>query len=117
MYDNALRCIESDYPELLALAVAIGAISIENGKVVAAPDVLWDYIGYKLVNGVPLEDGNGNKYIHVNTRTTFSVGERAASLAVSNPELAGALANVGRFFVTDEFGQTKMPEVPMRCFA
>jgi len=126
MVDNALRCIESDYPLLLGLAQKMGAISVVNGKVVPAEGVVWDYIGYKLYGDVPVEgkkdtravltDAKGNKYVHINVRTPFSVGEAAAILAGGDPEIAGALADAKRLFVTHEDGSVKDPDQPVRVF-
>ncbi len=113
MVDNALRCIESDYPALLGLAKAMGVIDADGN---AADGVCWDYIGYKhLENGDVLRDAEGNPYVHVNVRPPFSVGQAAAD-AASNPAIAAALGDPSRFFVTDENGNAVDPVVPMRVF-
>lgn len=124
MYDNAIKCIESDYPTVLGLAVMLGALDEEGTPL---HGVAWDYIGYKRVGEPPaegqadnrpfLQDGQGNKYVHVNVRTPFSVGAKAAELAGGNPAIADALVEAGRFFVVDAEGNSVMPEFPMRCFA
>lgn len=126
MVDNALRCVEEDYPILLALAQAIGAITIDGGNIIPSQGIAWDYIGYKLVGPIPTEgdpdtrtilcDANGKKYVHINVRTPFSVGEAAAEAAAGNPEIAAALSTPGRFFVTNPDGSAKDPEFPMRVF-
>jgi hypothetical protein len=126
MYDNALKCIEKDYPLLLGLAQKLGAISIIDGKVVPAEGVVWDYIGHKLYGDAPAEgkkdtrvilaDAKGNKYVHINVRTPFSVGGAAAVLAGGDPEIAGALADAKRLFVTHEDGSVKDPDQPVRVF-
>lgn len=117
MPDNALRCIEEDYPQMLNLAVAIGAIKIIDNKVAPEPGVSWDYIGYKIKeDGSILVDSNNKKYIHVNVRTPFSVGSAAADFAAENPEIASALGDPSRFFVTDSNGNPVDPQVPMRVF-
>lgn len=123
MVDNALRCIESDYPALLSLAQAMGVLDA-NGK--PAEGIEWDYIGYKYVGPIPpegepdtrtvLSDGSGNKYVHINVRTPFSVGQAAAEAAASNPTIAAALGDPSRFFVTDAQGNPIDPIVPMRVF-
>lgn len=124
MYDNAIKCIESDYPTVLGLGYMLGALDAEGEPL---HGVEWDYIGYKRVGEPPaegqadnrpfLQDGQGNKYVHVNVRTPFSVGARAAELAVGSPEIAGALMETGRYFVVDALGQSVQPEFPMRVFA
>jgi hypothetical protein len=115
MYDNAIKCLEDDYATVQMLAQALGVLDADNNPM---PGVAWDYIGYKrLEGGGFLEDGNGNKYVHVNVRTPFSVGAKAAELAAGSPEIAGALVQTGRWFVVDAEGNSVMPEFPMRCFA
>ena len=126
MVDNALRCIESDYPALLSLAQAMGVITVDNGTVIPAPGIAWDYIGHKRVGPPPDEgqadtrpfvtDAQGHKYVHINVRTPFSVGEAAAEAAQTNPDIAAALGDPARFFVTDGNGHAVDPQVPMRVF-
>lgn len=127
MYTNALRCIESDYPQLLGLAQLIGVIDIIDGQVTPINGCAWDYIGYKKIGEAPAEnepdnrlyvqDAQGNKYVHVNARTPFSVGAAAAEAAALSPEIAAALGNPARFFVTDSEGNAVDPQYPVRVFA
>lgn len=126
MPDNALRCIESDYPALLGLAVAMGVITLDGSTVIPAQGTAWDYIGYKYVGPVPeegepdtrtiLKDANGKKYVHINVRTPLSVGQMAMEAAQGNPAIATALGDPARFFVTNPDGTAKDPEFPMRVF-
>lgn len=117
MVDNALRCTEEDYPALLGLAEAMGVISVEDGIVRPKDGIVWDYIGYKIKeDGSILMDGSGNKYVHINVRTPFSVGEMAMTAAASNPAIAAALGDPSRFFVTNPDGTAKDPQFPMRVF-
>ena len=126
MVDNALRCIEEDYPALLGLAEAMGVITLDGNTVIPADGITWDYIGYKLVGTPPeegqpdtrtiLKDANGKKYVHINVRTPFSVGQAATEAAASNPTIAAALGDPSRFFVTNPDGTSKDPEFPMRVF-
>lgn len=126
MFTNALRCIESDYPQLLGLAQMMGVIQIIDGVIYPVSGCGWDYIGYKRVGEIPAEgepdnrpfltDGNGNKYVHINARTPFSVGAAAAQAAASSPEVAAALGDPSRFFVTDGNGSAVDPQYPMRVF-
>lgn len=124
MPDNALRCIEEDYPVLVEMAKAIGVLDAYGN---AMQGCLWDYIGYKKFGAAPRRDDEldtrqivcdpqGRKYVHVNVRTPFSVGEAAAGLAASSPEIAAALGDPSRFFVTDANGQPVDPQFPMRVF-
>ena len=126
MVDNALRCIEEDYPALLGLAEAMGVITLDGNTVIPADGITWDYIGYKLVGTPPeegqpdtrtiLKDANGKKYVHINVRTPFSVGQAATEAAASNHAIAAALGDPSRFFVTNPDGTSKDPEFPMRVF-
>lgn len=117
MVDNALRCIEEDYPALLGLAEAMGVITVNGSTVVPESGIAWDYIGYKIKeDGSILKDANGKKYVHINVRTPFSVGEMAMTAAASNPAIAAALGDPSRFFVTNPDGTAKDPEFPMRVF-
>ena len=117
MVDNALRCIESDYPALLGLAQAMGVITMDGDTVIPEQGIAWDYIGYKIKeDGSILMDGSGNKYVHINVRTPFSVGEAAVGAAASSPAIAAALGDPSRFFVTNPDGTAKDPEFPMRVF-
>lgn len=117
MPDNALRCTEEDYPQMLGLAIAIGAIKIVDGQVIPERGVVWDYIGHKIKeDGTILTDGDGKKYVHINVRTPFSVGEMATTAAASNPAIAAALGDPARFFVTNPDGSAKDPEFPIRVF-
>lgn len=126
MVDNALRCTENDYPALLGLAQAMGVITLDGNKVVPTEGIAWDYIGYKMVGNPPAEgeldtrtilsNPQGHKYVHINVRTPFSVGEAAMAAAMASPEIAAALGDPSRFFVTDVNGAAKDPEFPMRVF-
>lgn len=117
MVDNALRCIEEDYPALLGLAEAMGVITLDGSNVIPAEGTVWDYIGYKIKeDGTTLTDANGKKYVHINVRTPFSVGEAAMAAAMASPEIAAALGDPSRFFVTNPDGTAKDPEFPMRVF-
>lgn len=117
MVDNALRCIESDYPALLGLAEAMEIITMDGSTVIPGANITWDYIGYKIKeDGTVLTDTNGKKYVHINVRTPFSVGQMAMEAAQGNPAIAAALGDPSRFFVTAPDGSAKDPEFPMRVF-
>jgi len=119
MADNALRCIESDYPALLQLAQELGVIVVENGNVIPEKDVAWTFLGYKrdhLDESKFVSDENGNKYVHSNVRTPYSVGERVAQFATDHPDIAAAMGDVSRFFVVDENGNPIDPKFPMAVY-
>jgi hypothetical protein len=127
MNTYALRCIEGDYPELLSNAATLGVIRLVDGHPEMIGGGEWDFIGYKRVGEQPpegtpdtrpyLEDAQGNKYVHVNARTPVDIRTRAQELAASNPAIAAGLANLGRFFITDNNGQYAWPNKPIRVFA
>lgn len=120
-----LRCIESDKAELLALGVLLQVLQESEGRHCATAGDFVE-IGYVyrptgetvLVDGIetavtePVRDENGNLYWHANLRTTINLRERAGAMAVSNPELAAALSQLGKYFVTDELGQPRAPNNP-----
>jgi hypothetical protein len=125
-----LRCLESDKAALLALGVLLSVLQESEGRHYA---VAGDFveIGYVyrptgetvVVDGIetpvtePVRDENGNLYLHANLRTTINLRERAEAMAVSNPELAEALASLDKYFVTDELGQPKAPTNPAMVWA
>lgn len=123
----ALRCSETDYSTLLALATALGVITVIDGQVMPVVGCTWDFIGYKRVGTEPvgdepetrpfLVDTNGVKYVHINAITSFDVREKATALALENPAIAAGLSAIPRFFITDANGNATLPEVPLRVFA
>jgi hypothetical protein len=121
-----IRSIESDWPLVESLAIALGiAQRTEAGEVVGQG---WVYIGpvYKptgetvTIEGIPVEltapvrDEGGNLYIHANVVMDGSLRELAMAKAADHPELAEALSMVPRYFVTDESGQPRAPANPAR---
>lgn len=90
---------------------------MDGSTVIPEDGITWDYIGYKyLENGEVLKNAQGKKYVHINVRTPFSVGQAAAEAAAVSPEIAAALGDPSRFFVTNPDGTSKDPEFPMRVF-
>lgn len=121
MFTYALRCIEIDYPTLVANAKILGALpsdySVLRRDIYDDGERIWDYIGYKeLEGGGYLVDGLGNKYVHVNARIPFNVRERAQALAIQYPAIASGLADIDRYFITDAEGNYVWPVAPMRVF-
>ncbi|MEY4756850.1 MAG: hypothetical protein RJA34_1748 [Pseudomonadota bacterium] len=127
-----IRCIEADYPVLLALGETLGAISVnpETQAVAATHAGCWDYIGHiARPTGetvatemgpqpvmAPLLDLAGHPYIHINLRTPLALGEVAQQMAAANPDIAAGLADLGRFFLLDEAGNARAPTNPHRVF-
>lgn len=131
MYDYALRCKETDYPQLIQLGKILGVIEQINGGIVPKGFGAWDYIGYKMdissgdeielngkltrINQTPV-CFDGVPYVHVNLRTEVNIRERAEALALENPAIAGALSQIPRFFITDAEGNATLPNEPIRVF-
>lgn len=127
MKTYALRVIPHDMSLLIANAEILGVLAVDdNGTPYEKNGGYWDVIGKKRVGAAPDDgtpdtrpfaaDENGVPYIHINVRTPVDVGAVAAALAESNPDIAAGLAQLGRFFVVDQNGETKWPDVPMRGF-
>ncbi len=126
-----LRCKQSDYPELVALAKLLGIIAEHDGKLYGINSNDWDYRGtlfepsgqFEIVEGMqqpvmqPIADETGTPYVHVNVNLRFDLGERANAMAVSHPELAAALSQTGKFFILDENGKPRAPRNPQVMFA
>jgi hypothetical protein len=126
-----LRCKQSDYPELVALAKLLGIIAEYDGQLYGINGNDWDYRGtlYEptgetvTVEGMEvalqrqIADETGTPYVHVNVNLRFDLGERARELAATSPEMAAALAQTGWFFLLDESGKPRAPRNPQVRFA
>lgn len=122
----ALKCLETDLPQLIHNAELLGVVEDRDGEIVEKNGGCWDYIGYKYIGDAPAEgepdtrtlltDGNGVPYVHINCATPLDIAAIAAGLAVQYPEIAEGLSQLGRFFITDENGETSWPVSPMRVF-
>ncbi len=90
MHTYYLRCIEPDYPTMIALGTTLGVITTtEDGQIMATESGCWDYIGpiyeesedYFYVDEMgneepirePKKDADGNTYIHVNLRSPIDI--------------------------------------------
>lgn len=125
-----LRCLESDKQSLLDFGVLLKVLQVSEGKYYATAGDFVE-IGYVyrptgetvLVDGIPtpltapVVDDQGRPYWHANLRTTVNIRERAEARAASNPELASALSQIGKYFVTGEDGQPKAPSNPACAWA
>jgi len=114
-----LRCIESDIPQLIALGHALGALQTQDEVVTATDGGYWDVLGAlpDFTDSETLrKDAEGNTYWHANLRTPVDLRERAEALALANPEIAGALSQISRFFVVDAEGKAVSPAYPSRVF-
>lgn len=126
MNDYYLRCIPADYDRMIAIGVALGAVTVEEGVVTPTQGGVWDYIGeIAEQTGVddegnpitaPVSDANGVPYIHINLRTPIALGETAQQMAQEHPEVAEGLAELGRFFLLDAEGNARAPSAPLRVF-
>lgn len=141
-----IRCIQADYNRLLTLGEKLGAIQLqysefvqstdESGNTVETPTGeptvsatlggAWDYIGYIPQPDVvdaegnpvfkPIEDAQGNPYLHINLITPLALGDVAANMAGTDEEIAAALQDLGRFFLLDEQGNARAPSQLFRVF-
>jgi hypothetical protein len=127
-----LRSTTTDWPELLNLGVLLGEITIgEDGNPYGPSFVVVNHNGYvykptgetAIVEGetveltAPVLGPDGLPYMHANLRTNQNLGEKAAELAESHPELAEALSNLGKYFLIDEEGKPRTPANPAWVFA
>jgi len=64
-----------------------------------------------------IKDPNGQPYIYANLRTNQDLRAVAESMAVSHPDMAAALSQLGRFFLLDEEGNARTPKQPQQVFA
>ena len=132
MNNYYIRCKQSDWPELLALGEKLGAVKVTDEGVFATNGGAWDYIGeIHKPTGVMLTDADGNQYPemapvldpegvpywHANLITPLALGELAISMQGDNPDIAAALAELGRFFLLDAEGNARLPTQPHRVFA
>jgi len=119
MGQYALRCLETDYAELVANAKILGVVDTDaDGKAYEKNGGYWDYIGYKILeDGTILKDVNGVKYVHINCATNIDVDAVARDLAATYPQIAQGLVEFNRFFITDPVtGKWAWPVEPMRVF-
>lgn len=132
MKTYALRCLQTDYPELIQLGKALGVIQELDGQILPVGVGCWDYIGVKYdpesgtevmiegypcrINQTPVGVG-GVPYIHVNFRTEHDIRQKAEALAAANSSIAAGLANIGKYFITDAEGNATWPTEPIRTFA
>ena len=126
-----LRTIPTDYDNMLALGVLLGAIKISEDDTITAPGGCWDYIGpiYTPTGATiqtdfgpqpvmtPRKDVLGNEYIHVNLATPVNLRDAANALAKTKPEIAAGLASLGKYFLIDAKGDAIPPALPHRVFA
>lgn len=122
----ALRCLETDYNQLLQNAEILGVIDIVGGQPVPKDGCTWVHLGYKKIGDPPAEGvpdtrpyttGQGGvKYVHINAATPFDIGDKAAELASQYPEIAVGLYQLGKFFILDADGKVTWPSDPMCVF-
>lgn len=130
MNDYCIRTTAADYPELLQIGAALGAITVDEDGIVSAVDGAWDYIGtiyeptgtFTTYEGVEVPDTapilapDNTEYIHINLRTPLSLKVVAMELAEAHPEVAAGLANLGKYFMVDGEGNATTPATPARVW-
>jgi hypothetical protein len=115
MSDYFLRFIESDLPEVRILGILLGELhDTEDDSLVGNGFVMVGHLYEPTGETTTDEDGNvinlqrviadpdGNPYIHANLRTNQDLRAVAEQLAADSPQMAAALANLGRFFLLHE---------------
>lgn len=128
-----LRSTQADKANLLALGVLLGVLAEHEGShyATAGDFIILNDDGkvYRptgetvVIDGIetaltaPVLDDQGQPYWHANLRTTINLRERAEAMAASHPELAGALSQFGKYFVTDEEGNPAAPKNPACVWA
>ena len=132
MNNYYIRCKQSDWSELLTLGEKLGAVKVTDDGVFATNGGAWDFIGeiHKPTGNTltdddgnqypeiaPVLDPDGNPYWHANLITPLALGELAISMQGDNPDIAAALAELGRFFLLDAEGNARLPTQPHRVWA
>lgn len=133
-----LRCKESEKAKLTSLAIKLGVLveieiaQDEKRLVPALTTTTWIDFGYvseptgKIIKNeeagieypetvVKCDPKSGEPYWHVNLYMVESLGDlaRAALAKTKDPEIAAALKDMSRFFVTDpETGKPAAPNKP-----
>jgi hypothetical protein len=122
MNDYYLRCRMSDFPTMLGLGRALGVIQYIDGKITPVGEGVWDEIGWKypaVDEGKPQGEpagGAADPWMHVNFRTKHNIRAISEQLASARPDIAAGLAQLPRYFITDDEGNAVAPEVPLRVF-
>jgi hypothetical protein len=122
--DYYIRAIEADWPKVLEFAELLGVGRMTEFGFWGE---CWVYIGplneptgeFTQVDGVLVEqrrvitDQQGRVYLHANVlQTEIDLRARAEQLAAQDPEMAVALSQEARYFVTDETGEPVAPSTP-----
>ena len=129
MADYFLRFKESDLPAVRQLGILLGELyDTDDGSLVGngfvmignltepTGETITDDDGNTVELRRVITDPNGNPYIHANLRTDQDLRAVAESLVAEHPEMAGALADLGRFFLLDDHGNARAPNSPQQVF-
>lgn len=113
--DYFLRFTESDKPAVRALGILLGELhDTEDDSLVGNGFVYIGTLTEPTGETTTDEDGNTvelrqvitdaakNPYLHANLRTNQDLRAVAESIAVAHPDMATALADLGRFFLLNE---------------
>lgn len=120
----------TDMPGLIALGVRLGALEpLDGGGVAATHGGTWTWIGplpdrsrvlRTADDGEPVYDvlrgAGGEPLQHANLLTPLDLAAVAAGLALADPGIAAALAQVPRYFVAGEDGKARQPKNPVLVF-
>lgn len=131
MFDYFIRVSPQDRDQMIDLGVKLGALTVDKDGRVSAPGGAWDWIGpvYRPTGEMvtderglewpqtaPVLDPDGEPYLHANLRTPIHLGRKAREMAATDPAIGAALAQQGKWFVTDADGQASAPKQPARVW-
>lgn len=119
-----IRAKQEDWPQVVAMAKMLGIVSATESGSLAGDG--WVYVGpicrptgstitvgdLKVPEAMPVIDENGVPYVHINVVYEGSLRELAESKAQDHPEIAEALGNLSRWFVTDDEDRPRAPNNP-----
>jgi len=127
MNEVHLKCLETDYAELLELLKKLEIVREVKGKVSVVGKGSWDYIGtIATPTGVvdskgvesfnqPLNQGGVN-WIHVNLKTEKSVKELMAEKAKTDVTVASKAGKIPAYFLLDGGAELRKAVSPHRVF-
>lgn len=113
-----IRCRAADVPAIKALGVLLGLLEVapDGTHIAAAGEIVWSEVGWlRTADDTDWKrDPEGNPWWHANLYTPFRVLDAAEDAAGANPAIAAALADIPRYFLTDDAGEPVSPATPYR---